>query len=583
MFEEVKFKCMSILPKTARTWLVAANSKDNNNNPMFRQNIKNFHLAIKMPRLRLGFLFSLLILFFLVVTVAPSPVIAQPGGTLELRVKKGLDDLKNLFMQARDALNVFENREARDLLLKAEELYKEAEGKYHQALTPSNIRNREMLLKVALGNIELATSLVQRALRLSLDRPLTLLRNTVDELFRRAEQLVISSRHRDAERLLREAQKRKTEAERAVLAQNYFKAFASYNLAKSLIENALKFVEGVRATPDVTAETTIAREKERFDNLEMRAREAVDTSKNPAARPVWEQAQKQARAADEAFRKGELALAQQLYRGAARLLLRAIDLAMAGQQAREYGRNEVALLQELIQTAEQEAKVNMTPREALLLERARTLAGEAEAAIERKQPLEAKWRLELARNFIDKVMRRAGSGSGVQENLAQRYHEALQELARDIEEVRARARDANQPEALQLVELAAAAYRAAESAGQQGQPARPLLKARLAFQMIRAAQYFLLRAETLLRETSLTTAANAPGREAVLQHLAQLENSLQELRQAPRQDDPESCQAVAAQAGELSKRAQAALERGETRLALAIAEVAKDLIEQCLK
>jgi phage shock protein A len=62
-----------------------------------------------------------------------------------------------------------------------------------------------------------------------------------------------------------------------------------------------------------------------------------------------------------------------------------------------------------------------------------------------------------------------------------------------------------------------------------------------------------------------------------------LENSIQELRQAFGRDDPEACQAVAVQATELSKRAQAALERGATRLAIAIAEVAKDLVEQCEK
>ncbi|MGH7452324.1 MAG: hypothetical protein ACRENG_13335, partial [bacterium] len=538
-------------------------------------------LTITKPRLRLGFIFFLIAIFFFSATVVPSSILAQDR-VLEGRVKKSLEELKNLLAQANEVLNVFENREARDLLAKAFGLYREAEGQYNRALTVNNMREREALLKTALGNINLATPLAQRAIRLALDRQLVLLRNSVEELFRRAEQMVIASGNRDAERLLRNAQKQKLEADRAMAAQNYVKAVASYNLAKSLAERALKLVEGTRPTPELTPETTITREKERFENIATRAREAVETGKNPAARAVFEQAQKQARAAEDAFRKGELVLTQQLYRGAARLLLRAIDLAMAGQQAQDYGRNELALLQDLIQTAEQEAKENMTPRDALLLERSRTLAGEAEAAVERKQAQEAKWRIELARNLVDKVMRKAG-GLGGRENLARRYEEALQELARDIEEVRAKARAANHPEALQLVELAATAYRAAENAGQQSQPARPLRKLRLAFQLIRTAQYFLLRAETLLREPSTTSVSNAPTRAAVAQQLAQLENSIQALRQAPQQDDPESCGAVAMQAMEMSKHAQAALERGEARVALTIIEVAKDLIEQCVK
>ncbi len=549
---------------------------------MARRNKKILHLTVTKPRLKLGFLFFLLAIFLFSATAMP-PWVAAQDTVLEGRAKKSLEELKNLLAQANEVLNVFENREARDLLAKAFDLYKKSEDQYRSALTVNNMREREALLRTALGNINLATPLAQRAIRLALDRQLVLLRNSVEELLRRAEQMVIASGNRDAERLLREAQKQKLEADRAMAAQNYAKAVASYNLAKSLAERALKLVEGTRPKPEVTPETTITREKERVENIVTRAREAVETGKNPAARAVFEQAQKQARAAEDAFRKGELVLAQQLYRGAARLLLRAIDLAMAGQKLQDYGRNEVALLQDLIQTAEQEAKESMTPREALLLERARTLAGEAEAAIDRKQAPEAKWRIELARNLVDKVMRKAGRSVDAQENLARRYDEALQELARDIEEVRTKAREANHPEALQLVELAATAYRAAENAGQQGRPARPLRKLRLAFQLIRTAQYFLLRAETLLRESAPASVSNAPTRAAVDQQLAQLENSIQTLRQAPQQDDPEFCQIVAVQAMELSKRAQAALERGETRVALAIIEVAKDLIEQCVK
>jgi hypothetical protein len=565
---------------------------------MFRQDKKNFHLAIRMPRLRLSFLLSINTLFLLLTVAMAAP----QDDPLISEVKQGLHELDQALIRVRAFVATATACASRDMqealakLLKAEALRKEAESKYNRALPINDGRVREALLRSALENIrdakarlEEAEAIVKRAadpLFNSLNRH----RNNFEELVHRAEQIVIGSGNRQAERrvhqAVQQAKKIQIDAERAALTLNLcnlLNAVNAYGRAINLLKEALRFVEGSRPTPETTPETAVSREKERFDNLEARAREAMETGKNPAARPVWEQALKQARAADEAFRKGEIALAQQLYRGAARLLLRAIALAMAGQQARDYGRNEVALLQELIQTAEQEAKDNMTPREALLLARARTLAGEAEAAIERKQMPEAKWRLELARNFVDKVMRRAGGGSGVQENWAQRSDEALQELARDIEEVRAKAREANQAEALQLVELAAAAHRAAASAGQQGQPARPLQKVRLAFQMIRTAQYFLLRAETLLRESAAASAANVPGRAAVSQQLAQLENSLQALRQALQPDDPQSCQAIAAQATELSQRAQAALERGETRLALAISEVARDLIEPCLK
>ncbi len=554
-----------------------------------------------MPRPRINFsLYYLIAFFLLAVNLAAPTALAQ--GDLASEVKQGLQDLGATLIKMRALVattTACASREVQEVmakLLKIEALRKEAERKYTQALNLNDGRAKELLLRDALKNIQDANILVgevELMIKRALDALLTSLsrhRANFDELVRRAEQMVIGSGNRQAERrvhqALQQARKIQLDAERAALAGNpcnLLNAVNAYGRAINLLTEALRLVEGSRPTPEATPETTITREKERFENIATRAREAVETSKNSAARPVFEQAQKQARAAEEAFRKGELVLAQQLYRGAARLLLRAIDLAIAGQKLQDYGRNEVALLQDLIQTAEQETKDSMTPREALLLERARTLTGEAEAAIERKQAQEAKWRLELARNLIDKVMRKAGRSVDTQENLARRYEEALQELVRDIEEVRAKAREANHPEALQLVELAAMAYRAAENAGQQNQPARPLRKFRLAFQLIRTAQYFLLRAETLLRESSPANVTNAPARAAVAQQLAQLENSIQVLRQAPQQDDPESCQAVAIQAVELSKRAQVALERGETRVALAIVEVAKDLIEQCMK
>lgn len=556
---------------------------------MARQNKKNLHLTFTKSRLRLGFLLFLIAIFLFSATVMPPAVLAQDD-PLASEVKQGLHELNEALVKLRALLACVSRDVSGTLvadLIKVEVLRKEAESKYNRALRLNDSQARSILLNSASENIRDAKTLlgeVEMAIKREVEALLNRLsrhRANFEELVRRAEQIVIGGGNRQAERrvhqTLQQARKIQLDAERAALTRNLCKlltAVSAYGRAISLLRDA---------TPEATPETAITREKERFDNIATRAREAVETSKNSAARAVFEQAQKQARAAEEAFRKGELVLAQRLYRGAARLLLRAIDLAMTGQNLQDYGRNEVALLQDLIQTAEQEAKDSMAPREALLLERARTLAGEAEAAIERKQAQEAKWRIELARNLVDKVMRQAGRGVGTQENLARRYDEALQELARDIEEVRAKAREANHPEALQLVELAATAYRAAENAGQQSQPARPLRKLRLGFQLIRTAQYFLLRAETLMRESSTTNVTNAPTRVAVDQQLAQLENSIQALRQAPQQDDPESCQAVAAQAMEMSKRAQAALERGETRVALAIIEVAKDLIEQCVK
>jgi hypothetical protein len=171
---------------------------------------------------------------------------------------------------------------------------------------------------------------------------------------RRAEQNVSDSRNRQAERLINQAKKMQAEAEGAALQRNICLATSGYEHANNSLREALKLVEGPLRTPEASLEVTINREKERYENLETRAREAIETGKNASAALVFAQAQKQGRAAEEAWRKGQVALAQQLYRGATRLLLRAIDLALAGKKDQEFGRNETALLQELIQAAEQD-------------------------------------------------------------------------------------------------------------------------------------------------------------------------------------------------------------------------------------
>jgi hypothetical protein len=479
---------------------------------------------------------------------------------LETRVKNGLQDLKEAIAKAKEIIATVDNRQARDFLANAETALHEAETKYNRALTLNDIQLRELLLKEALASLMIGKGFVERALKLALEVPLTRLRTRLDELMRRAEQSVLSQNNREAQRLVYQARKTQLDAER-VLMRDPRRAFELYQIAIALVEKALSLVEGRN------------REKENYENLEKRASEAVETSKKSAAFSVFQQAQKQARTAEESLRKGEIVLAQQLYRGATRLLLRAMDLAMAGRKAQDYGRNEAALLQDLIGMAEQELQENSDPRASLFLTRARVLVREAEAALERQQPLEAKWRLELARNFVGKAMRKVEIGALNKENLSQRYAEALQELSRDIAEVGSRAREANNPEATALVELAVEAYKAAENAGRQN-------RLIVGFQLLRMAQHLLLRAETMLRESPVASGSAAPAREAVLQRLTQVENAAKEISSAT---DPEACQTVRAQALEMIVRSRAELERGQIRLALAIAEVATDLLENCLR
>jgi hypothetical protein len=526
---------------------------------------KNLHSRHKLSSILIVLLLSLFC--FLTTTI---PATAQDP--LESRVKTGLQELRDAIAKAKEILGAFDNREARDFLMKAEVAAKEAEAKYHRALTMNDNRLRDALLKETLANLALGKTYVERALKLAFEIPLSRLRNRLAELMPRAEQIVLSQTNREAQRLVYQARKTQLDAER-VAQRDPRRASELYQVAIALVEKAINLVQGRKPAPDTAPETVLNRERERYEQLEKRTREAIETGKNTAAQLVFEQAQKQARTAQESFRKGEAALGQQLYRGATRLLLRAIDLSMAGRKGQDVGRHEVALLQDLIQSAERESKENADPRASLFLERARALVREAEAALDQQQMQEAKWRLELARNFVDKAMRKAPPWRGAVNagNLAQRYNEALQELARDLEEVGAKAREASKPEATQLVELATNAYKAAETAGRQNRLV-------IGFQLIRMAQHLLLRAETMLRESPASSETQT--REVLLQRWAQIENRAREISAAGELD---ACQTVQAQALDMLQRSRAALDRGQIRLAVAIMEVANDLIDNCAR
>jgi hypothetical protein len=520
-----------------------------------RHTIKNF----KSRQQKLSLITVLWLSLFGFLTIAV-PVSAQRDPT-ETRVKLGLEDLKNALAKAKEFLAAFEHREAHEFLAKAEAAFKDAEAKYIRALTLNDIPLRNLLLKDALANIALAKSYLDRAVKLISELPLTRLRNTLAELMRRAEQAVLAQPNREAQRLVYQARKNQLDAERAAM-RDPRRAFELYQIAIALVNKALSLVEGPRLN-----------ERARYEELEARARDAVETGGIPAARTVLDQAVKQGLAAEEAYRKGDTATSQKLYSGAIRLLLRAISLAMSGQSGKDRIRNDIALLQDLIQNAEQNIQANLDPRASLLLARARVLVREAEAAMARQQPLEAKWRLDLARNFVDKALRKADRGAINAENFAQRFNEALQELARDLEEVGGRVREAGKPEAAALVDLAASAYKAAENAGKQNRLV-------FGFQLIRLAQHLLLRAETMLRDSATASATDTPTRETVLQQLAQTETTAQEISNT---GGLESCQNARAQAVELLKSSRAAFERGQMRLAVAILEVANDLIENCVR
>lgn len=464
------------------------------------------------------------------------------------------EKLKNLIEFAREVLADFGTEETRKLLAEAEGLKQKAE----QAIAERRFRDARL-------RIEEATKLVQAALAIVLRTSAQQLRAQLDELVRRAENEVIGSGNREAERLLQEAKKNLQHGDRAAQGRR-LEAVGHYRVARELLERALKLVQGSSTCVAYLAE------------LAAKAQESVERCNNPLAKNVYEQGLKQKRLAEEAFRRGDQALAENLCNGANRLLLRALALCPGQGQAQDEGqlKSELQALRDMLARAEERLAAGSAPRPGMraLLGQARKLAYDAEAALARQQYAQAQRYITSGRNLIEATTRSAGIPAL---EFEKQCEAELQQLQRDVQEVETRAQESSRSEAQTLVELARRSYVAAERICAR----RPhTLRSVAAFRMMaRVAQSFLLQAEGLLQET----AAAAPDREALRQRLQELDATLEEVKASSTAEESGFARILIEQATELRHRAQTAYQTGQLNVSFETATIAFELLREALK
>jgi hypothetical protein len=484
-----------------------------------------------------------------------------PPGRPALGQGQGRDyidsQLKRLDRQIAFASQVvasFANANAADLLRQARQ---------HRSQARSLLDENRPLM--ALAEINEGLRLAEMAVKAALESTLQRLRSQLEEKMRRAEIEVIGSGNRQAEQLLQRAKKKQSDAELALRAMAYLEAIQHLRLAIDLVDQSLKAVKGNRLNT-ASAED----ERKQFENLAARAREAVEAGANASARAIYEQAMKQARTAEEALRNGNTAMALQLYYGATRLLLRAIDLAGPNPvTSTSRLESELALLQDLIHSAEKQIDATSDSRGAMLIGRARVLAEEARRALERKNEPEAEWRLTLARRFVSKAMRAEARGSKIFES---RLDDELAQLGEDLKELDQRAREQENSDALELVALARLAAGKAERASEKGRP-------RVALQAVLAAQRFLANAETMLSKSG----SRDLDRNEVSQKLERLDASLQEVSQTVSASGNEVALELLRQVTEIRDSAREAYNRGRLRVANESAGVALEMLQTVVK
>jgi len=483
----------------------------------------------------------------------------QPSVVADMR--QALTRLDRLLATAREVVNAFDNPEARKLLHNAEALRKKA------ALNLSNHLEPRRIYPL----IREATRLAEKAIEVALKPALTRLRNQLEDLMRRAENEVIGSGNREAERLVQEAKKNQQLGIMAIKARNV-KAVEHFRVAITLLERALKMVRGrdLAASPGPLYE----RAKDYFLELEAQAREALAGCSNSAAMAVFDQGRRQAQRAEEAFRRGRFVIARQLYNDATRLLLRSVDLCRPKMPGRDRLKSELQLLNEAIATVEQQVAAQDDPRLTMLLNNVRRFRRDAEAAIARGNFDRALRLISHGRRVIDRILRTRAPGLSDFDTQCQAE---LQELQAAFSDLEGQIRNAKNPEARILRNLARKAYSQAEKICRRPKHS---LKSVAAFRrMVQIAYQFLVKAEAVLQNSS----AGELDRPALQQRLQQLEATIDEVRSNLENDPTGFVKILLDQALQMRDRARTAYERGHLNVSAEAIAIAFDLLRDALK
>lgn len=333
----------------------------------------------------------------------------------------------------------------------------------------------------AKAKIELAFSLLEQAAKLTLSGPIHRLRNQLEELLRRADDVVLRSRNKEAQRILNEAKKNRAAGEEAVAALRIERATEHYRVGITLAERSIKLAQTL---------DRILQEKRKFENLMARAREVVEHGSNDRARQIFHQALNLAHSAEEAFRNGNIELAKRFYNQSVLLLLRAMDLA-SGESGATVDQAEAGLfrLRDHIGDVRDAITESASPRASRLFERATRFANEAQSALHADKSYQALWKIELAENMLKRAARLARNGNHPQ--LSRKISREIQSTVQEIAAVQSRVTPDSPKDAAVLLKMARLAVNQAEQAETSGMR-------RVALEATLAAQRFLTRAERIL-------------------------------------------------------------------------------------
>lgn len=492
---------------------------------------------------------TVFLLLLSVVFLSMPQVLSAQGGTptpVQVRqMQSKIDLLMQRIHQAERLLRAFDSEVARAFLDEVKKLQQEIQADF-----------RAKRYHLVQAKISKANTVLDSILALATDSTLKRLITDLHQIMRQAEHEVIGSGNREAERLLKTAKQHQVRAELALRRGNTRQAYEQYTAALTLSRKALDLVR-----------TMCQQEHARFQAMLGRVRHIVEASPAGRARDIYEQALKSFTLAEQACREGRIDLAEQGYNNAFRLMLRAMDLASAGDRANDQQlRTELEALRALLASVRTRFESKSGTGARMILQRIEATVRRAEKFLLEQNYMMARVQLATARRLLERslVMEEAEP-----EDVQQRTESTLQQLRAELQQAEQRLGHRELPASfLALARQLAAQAEQDLSAGLY----------RSAMQKISIAQRFLTRAEApeqLQRQQVAQTLVDS--------RIARLEQALHEADAALGEQRPSFVEDLLADARQMLFQARSYRSENKLILALELSNVGIDLVTRALR
>jgi hypothetical protein len=318
----------------------------------------------------------------------------------ERRDEASLQQAISQLAAANELLRTFPNDAAAALLLQADKMIQES-----KLLLAQNASH------LAQARLKLALDLIRQATGMLSTIPLQRAREQLEELIRRAEQVIPGSGDKEAERLLNRARENQRSGKSAIAALQFQKGLELMRVGRLLVERALSLVDG----HGDSGQDQLTEERERFTELFEKTQNIVANCHKEQASKILLQAQRQAETIDQKLAHGNYQLALGLYYNATRLLLRALDICQGNALSeKEQVLEDLEHVSDMLKNAQEHAQ---NARDLLIVDRASLLYFRARTAADEDQPDLASRQLDLSKILLSRLLSRDHLSDQVQQEI----------------------------------------------------------------------------------------------------------------------------------------------------------------------